>query len=98
MHEIHTHQRAKRDLLRIWLYSAERWGAERADLYLDDLNRAIVRLKLNPLLGSDCTEVRKHYRRLLVGRHHVYYQALGNVVHITRILHVSMDPAPQLDE
>jgi toxin ParE1/3/4 len=94
--EIHKRNRARDDLLGIWLYTAERWGAEQADAYLDRLEAGISRLRDNPLAGTDFNNVREGYRRLAVERHRVFYLVSNERIEIVRILHERMDVEPHL--
>ena len=89
--EIHKSHRARDDLLGIWLYTAEQWGPEQADLYLDRLAAGIARLSDTPLAGADFSSVRAGYRRLAVERHRVFYVLSGKRIEIVRILHERMD-------
>lgn len=89
--EIHTSQRARDDLFRIWLYTAEQWGAEQADRYLDQLGAGIARLSETPSAGADFGSVRAGYHRLAVERHRVFYLVSAERVEIVRILHERMD-------
>jgi toxin ParE1/3/4 len=96
--EIHKSHRARDDLLGIWLYTAERWGAEQADLYLDQIEAGIARLGENPLAGSDFSALRAGYRRLAVERHRVFYVASRERIDIIRVLHERMDVGLHLPE
>ena len=42
---------ARRDLLRIWDYSEERWGLQQAEVYLRDLQTCLERLADDPCRG-----------------------------------------------
>jgi toxin ParE1/3/4 len=95
--EIYKHPQAREDLLAIWLYTFEHWGVEQADYYLGEIEAAIRRLAKNPSVSVDCSDILSGYRRLGVGRHHIYFRCDGDVIDIIRILHVRMDALPQLD-
>jgi toxin ParE1/3/4 len=90
--------RARVDLLEIWLYTAERWSAEQADHYLDELERAMQRLGEKPSLGTDAGDVRPGYRRLMAGKHRVFYVVAARRIDIVRVLHPRMDVEAELDE
>jgi toxin ParE1/3/4 len=96
--ELHKQHRARDDLLRIWLYTAEVWGVEQADRYLDQLEAGFDRLRENPFLGADYSVVRAGYRRLAVERHRVFYFVSGKRIEIVRVLHDRMDVSWQLRE
>lgn len=89
--EVYKQNRARDDLLGIWLYTAEAWGFEQADLYLDRLEAEIARLRENPLAGADVGRIRTGYRRLAVERHRIFYVVSDERIEIVRILHERMD-------
>lgn len=92
MVEIHKQAAAEDDLVDIWRYSFEAWGADQADLYLDALNEGIAGLRDNPRLGADCSDIRAGYRRLHIRHHIVYYRLQTGRIEIVRVLHERMDP------
>lgn len=96
--EIHKQHRARDDLLDIWLYTAERWGADQADRYLDQLNQAFARLSENPSLGADLGHPRIGYRRFSVEKHRIFYTASRDRIEVIRVLLTSRDVDAQLDE
>ncbi|MGF1614691.1 MAG: type II toxin-antitoxin system RelE/ParE family toxin [Gammaproteobacteria bacterium] len=91
MLEIFKQTLAEEDLIDIWFYSFEQWGAAQADIYLDLLNEGIYRLAENPEIGTDCGHIRQGYRRLSVRQHMVYYRISSDRIDIIRVLHESMD-------
>ena len=97
-HEIRRTPAAERDLIDIWLYTADRWGERQADHYLDGIDAALKLLRENPESGPDCSEVRPGYRRLPAGSHRIYYRLTTGVIEIVRILHARMDAPSRLDE
>lgn len=88
--------RAESDLVGIWLYSKETWGAEQADKYLDQLAAGMHALVAHPELGIDYSHVRPGYRRFRIEHHDIYYQILESELRIVRVLHESMDAPQQL--
>jgi toxin ParE1/3/4 len=96
MYEIHQQTAAEDDLVAIWQYSFETWGADQADFYLDALNEGIARLADNAELGADCSHIREGYRRLHVRHHCVYYRVLAARIEIVRVLHKRMHPDQHL--
>ena len=92
MSEIHHQTAAEDDLVAIWQYSFETWGADQADRYLDGLNDGIARLAENAELGVDCSHIRAGYRRLQVLHHCVYYRVCTLRIEIVRVLHERMNP------
>lgn len=65
--------RATDDLIDIWQYSPEKWGEQRADDYLDELDSQIQGLLNNPNLGKSFDDVRPGYRATHVNRHMIFY-------------------------
>jgi toxin ParE1/3/4 len=92
MRAIHKYTLAESDLIGIWQYSFEEWGAEQADKYLDELDTNIRLLAGNPELGSKRDYVREGYRVLFINRHAIYYTVTASAIHVIRVLHVQMDP------
>jgi len=92
MLNVHKQTLAEDDLIGIWLYSFEQWGADQADAYLDKLQAGIDQLARNPTIGKACDHIRRSYRRLHVERHLIYYRVIQNRIEIVRVLHDSMEP------
>lgn len=85
-------RKAKEDLKEIARYTQERWGREQRDLYLRLLDGCFRQLAGKPSQGSDCSEIRAGYRKLIAGRHIIFYrQSAGDKIEIVRILHGRMD-------
>ncbi len=82
---------AVNDLEAIWIYSSNEWGQNQANTYIDELVRALTDLAENPGLAPACNHIRSGYRRLLVGRHHVYFKPCHHGIDVIRILHHRMD-------
>jgi toxin ParE1/3/4 len=87
---------AERDLIAIWEYSLEEWGAAHADKYLDELDVRLRALAGSPKSGAVRDDVRRKYRALFVNRHVVYYTVSLWTIHIVRVLHGQMDPSKHL--
>jgi toxin ParE1/3/4 len=93
---IHKHALAESDLIGIWQYSFERWSADQADRYLDELDAGIQQLARNPELGARRDYAREGYRILLVNSHAIYYTVMPSTIHVIRVLHAQMDPGKYL--
>ena len=91
MREIHHSQAAKSDLVDIWLETYRQWGGEQSDRYLDDIDRALKGLIANPQIGSDCSDLLQGARKLITGRHLVFYEVHPDKIFVIRVLHQSMD-------
>jgi toxin ParE1/3/4 len=92
MRKIHVHALAEYDLIGIWQYSFEEWGADQADKYLDELDSSIKLLADNPDLGIKRDYVSEGYRVLFVASHAVYYTVTPTTIHVIRVLHGRTDP------
>jgi Plasmid stabilization system protein len=88
--------KAESDLIDIWVYTCEEWGADQADKYLDQLEAGMRQLINHPSLGANYAHVFPGYRRLQVEHHAVFYQVLGSEVLVVRILHEDMDAPERL--
>lgn len=82
---------AKTDLVEIWQYTATTWGDDKADAYLDSLDRGFERLIGHPKLGVDYGHVLPGYRRLHIDHHGIFYKILEDEVLVVRVLHEEMD-------
>jgi toxin ParE1/3/4 len=87
---------AENDLIAIWIYTFEEWGATQADKYLDELAFGIEQLAENPEVGEKRDGVREGYRVVLINRHAVYYTVTPRVIHVVRVLHGRMDTSRHL--
>jgi toxin ParE1/3/4 len=84
--------RAKADVGEIWQYTADRWGAEQAELYLGLIDAAVDAICGDPKLGRSCNEIRRGYRKYRVGSHVLFYRIKGRQIFVVRVLHQRMDP------
>lgn len=90
--------KAESDLVGIWLYTCETWGAEQADEYLDQIERGVKHLLGHPALGIDYSHVLPGYRRLHIEHHDVFYKVLEGEILVVRVLHEDMDAPRRLAE
>lgn len=88
--------KAESDLIDIWVYTCEEWGADQADDYLDQLEAGMMPLIHHPLLGTDYAHVLPGHRRLQVEHHAVFYRVLEAEVLVVRVLHEYMDAPERL--
>ena len=86
MLKIHKRVLAEIDLVDIWIYSSSQWGPDQADIYLDQLEHALLNLAERPLIGVACDDIHCGYRRFSVGKHQIYYLIEGEILHIIRVL------------
>jgi toxin ParE1/3/4 len=82
---------AEEDLISIWLYTSDHWGAEQADLYLRLIERGLHALIERPVLGRDRGDVRADYRSLRIEQRVVFYTFTRTELRVRRVLHVAMD-------
>jgi len=83
--------KAQRDIEEIWDYSFERFGFEKAEAYLRELQRAAETVAEDPRRGLACDNIRSGYRKFPVGSHIVFFRASEIRIVIVRILHQRMD-------
>lgn len=87
---------AEDDLLDIWQYSYSKWGEDKAEEYLLQLDGGMRRLSINPMLGKSRNNVRLGYRAIQINRHVIYYRLVDDFIDIVRILHERMIPENHL--
>lgn len=81
---------AATDLENIWDYTADTWGLDQADKYVDDIQSACVALADGSKVGRN-TKARDGYWHYHVGRHLVFYKMTASDMIVIRILHQRMD-------
>ena len=91
MTEYALSRRAQSDLDEIWDYSAQVWGRDQANRYVEALRDSIKRVAADPSRGRSMTVGRKSYRRYRSGSHLIFYRKAKRGIRIVRILHESMD-------
>ena len=87
---------AEADLEGIWLHSAQTWGVEQADRYIDLLSGAFAELAQLPQMAPACDHLRPGYRRWSVERHVVYFRLADYGIAVIRVLHDRMDATRHL--
>jgi len=89
---------AETDLENIWHYTAETWGTEQANSYIDNMDGAFQLLADSPLICRERWELSPPVRIHNHEKHLIVYLAKKAEIHIVRVLHESMDIGSQLDE
>jgi toxin ParE1/3/4 len=89
---------AEADLMEVWSYTAEFFGAQQADRYLEELAEGLRSCATRPSRGRRRDDLRPGYRSLLLVRHVAFYTVLDDAVVVQRVLHGSMDPDQNLDD
>jgi len=84
-------RRARADIRGIWSYTIDYWGKGQADVYLALIEQAVDAIVDNPELGRPCDEVRRGYRKHLVGSHVLFYRIKGKTILVARVLHGRMN-------
>jgi len=82
--------RATLDLLEIWNYIADD-SIENADLFLDQLDETMRKLRGHPGMGRKREELAPRIRSFPYQRYVIFYRADSNSVEIVRILHGARD-------
>jgi toxin ParE1/3/4 len=89
--KIRIQSKAKADLKEIWRYSYKNWGSDKADAYMQNLEKGINMIADNPQIGFSCDYIRGGYRQYNNGKHMIFYKIQPENIVIIRILHESMD-------
>ena len=89
---------AAADLIEIGQYTADHFGAAQCERYITALDRAMGSLLRSRSLGHPCDDIRPGYRRLLCGRHAIFYKVTAQTIDVIRILHERMLPKSHLDD
>jgi toxin ParE1/3/4 len=82
---------ARRDFRDILSYGRQRHGPEQEVRYVEAIDRALLLLGENPLLGRARDDLRPGLRGLPVEQHLIVYEVRRGVVRVLRILHQRMD-------
>jgi toxin ParE1/3/4 len=64
---------------------------DKADSYMQELNKGIKTLLDNPQIGFSCDYIRNGYRQYNINKHMIFYKIQSDKIVIIRILHESMD-------
>jgi len=91
MLQIYKQNKAKQDLISIWLYSFENFGLNQADIYLDEIATALNNIASNPEIGVNCDAIRKGYKKYQINEHIVFYKVKNPTIQIVRVLGNDMD-------
>ena len=81
---------AAADIGAIWDYTAETWGMDQADRYVDDIRDTCVALAGGERVGRR-VEVLDGYLKYPIGRHLIFFRQDGPGIVVIRVLHQSMD-------
>ncbi len=81
---------ARADLIEIWIWTVEKWGAAKADEYLAGIELAANILCTHSAIGVDAGDIARGLRRHIVGHHHFYYFVSQDRLDFVRVLHERM--------
>ena len=84
---------AELDLDEIADYTMDAWGANQADIYINQLVECFLRIAQRPELGRPVDSVHPGFRRIEQGKHVIFYMTDSDGAFISRILHQSMLPS-----
>ncbi len=90
---------ARRRYFEIWRYTAEKWGDDQADLYLQDLLKFLQGLSGNKKSYSKAGKKYDGLYKTKFKRHYIFFRVLsdGRIAVLT-ILHENMDIPTRLFE
>lgn len=84
---------AQRDLAEIWLYTADRWGIDQADLYVNQIEHDLTAAAN----GSPLVRPLDRYFRIRSGHHFcVFRKDEAGCIVVVRMLHERQDVERQL--
>lgn len=89
-------ERAERDLIEIYDYTEETFGAYQAEAYHAGLERTFDLLASFPLIGRAVDEIAHGFRRFRFQAHSVFYTEEAGFVLIRAVLHQSREIKPDL--
>jgi toxin ParE1/3/4 len=82
---------AEGDLEAIWSYTAQQWGLDQANRYIDIITAAFEQLAERPKTAAACDAIRPGYCRCSVERHMIYFRMTAYGIAIIRVLHDRME-------
>ncbi len=95
---IRISRKASAEIAAIWDYTAREHGLLEANDYAAAMDRIMAMALQFPNIGSDYSEVRDGYRKLLSGSHLIFYIPHEQGIEIMRVLHVREDIPARLEE
>lgn len=83
------------DLGDIWDYTAEQWGLDQAERYIDQIRDACDGLAIGERQGR-IVDAGEGYLKYTVMRHLVFFREVDAGIAVIRVLHQRMDPDQHL--
>ena len=96
MAEYRLTDRARADLIDIYDFTENRFGAYQADAYYAGLIRTFGLLADFPRIGQPVDELATGYLRFRFQSHLIFYSGQPDYIEIRAIVHVAQDIRPQL--
>ena len=96
MAEFRLSERTERDLIEIYAFTAETFGAYQADAYHAGLERTFDLLACFPRIGRAVDEISPGFRRFRFQSHAVFYSEERDFVLIRAFLHQAREIKPDL--
>lgn len=90
MTELRLSDRARRDLLDIYLYGIEQFGAGQAEIYRQSMESCFETLLRHPKLGRLAPAVGQGVRRHEHGSHVILYEEGSDHILVLTVLHARM--------
>lgn len=82
---------ATEDIADIWDYTEDRWGYAQAVAYDAKLEERILGIAAGDVASLSAEDVGVGLRRVLAGRHVVFFREGAETVTVVRVLHQRMD-------
>lgn len=83
---------ARKDIIDIGRFTADKWGKRQRDRYLKQLDDAFKLLARQPNIGREAEDIKPGYKKFSQGGHIIFYRAgTESKIVVIRILHNSMD-------
>lgn len=96
MKRLRVSVKAVADLDEIWDYSADAWGADQANRYVERLEVALKGLAAGETKSRQADNVKAGLRSAPTGRHVIYFTQTDEAINVIRVLHQRMDAAQRV--
>lgn len=87
---------AQADFSEIWDYSADKWGPDQADSYIDAIRDACLAQARGTKHGRPA-DVLPNFKKYLCGLHVVYFLEYADRLDVIRVLHQRQDAERNLE-
>jgi len=87
---------AEADLAGIWAYTVTTWGVDQAVAYTTNIKTSCLFLD-TAVIHSSAEHIRLGYKKVIIGKHVIYYTIHNDQLTIVRILHQSMDVSSHIE-